>query len=333
MKQKSLYPLKFKPILKHYLWGGHNLSRLFPQKIGVSEPVAESWEVSDLGEDISVVANGALAGRSLRELLQSQGEAILGKEIFAQTKGEFPLLIKFIDAEDQLSIQVHPDEAYAQQHEDGAHGKTEMWYLLETGPGAKLYCGFQPGVTKEEFLEAEKTQNYEPLLQSYQTQPGDVYYIPSGTIHSIGKGNILFEVQVSSNVTYRLYDWGRVDKKTGQPRETHLEKSNDVIAFSQEEALKRTPQLIEKSDHLVREQQIDCPFFKVEKWELNHALELNAAQDSFQILCILKGEGELVGSGYKELFQPGDVYLVPASIKDLTLRPKDEKISLLNITL
>ncbi len=327
-----LYPLKFKPILKHYLWGGHNLARLFPGKIDSTEPVAESWEISDLGADVSVVANGDLAGTSLRTLLETRGEEVLGKGIFDQTKGEFPLLVKLIDAEDQLSIQVHPDEDYAQQHETGEHGKTEMWYLLETSDEAKLYCGFQPGVTKEQFLNAEKSEQYESLLQSYQTQPGEAYYIPAGTIHSIGKGNILFEVQVSSNLTYRLYDWGRVDKSTGKPRQTHLDKSKEVIQFENSLSGKTEPQPIETNELLQKEKLVHCPFFKVDKWSVKKSIKLDIG-DAFRIFCFFQGFGELSSGHFKMPFQPGDAFLIPSCLDSVEISASDSEVALLNVSL
>lgn len=330
MNQIPLYPLKFKPILKHYLWGGGNLKQLFPEKINSLESVAESWEISDIGEDISVVVNGALAGRSLRELLQTRGGEILGAKVASQLKGSFPLLIKLIDAEDQLSIQVHPDDAYAKRNEGGKRGKTEMWYLLHTSKGAKLYCGFQSRVTREQFLKAQKRDQYEELLQAYTTQPGDVFFVPAGTIHSIGKGNILFEVQVASDVTYRLYDWGRVDKKTGKPRPTHLEKSNAVILFENPEAGKVSTKVLEKSKSLVKEELVHCAYFKVDKWTVAKSAE-EKIDGKFRIYCMTQGKGELVSHASVVSFQAGDTFLIPAALETVQIK-SNQTVEFLNVT-
>ena len=330
MSQFQLYPLKFKPILKHYLWGGGNLKQLFPEKISASESVAESWEISDIGEDVSIVVNGGLAGTSLRDLLKTRGAEILGKENVSQSKGSFPLLIKLIDAEDQLSIQVHPDDGYAKRSEAGKRGKTEMWYLLHTSKRAKLYCGFQSGVTRDQFLKAQKRDRYEELLQSYATQPGDVFFVPAGTIHSIGKGNILFEVQVASDLTYRLYDWGRVDKKTGNPRPTHLEKSNAVILFENPQAGKVLTKVLEKTKSFLKEELVHCPYFKVDKWTVDKSAE-EKIDGKFRIYCMTRGKGEFVSNASVVSFQAGDTFLIPAALEKVQIK-SNQTVEFLNVT-
>lgn len=322
----SLYPIRFQPILKHYLWGGNNLAKLFKnKKISSQELVAESWEITDLDSEISVVANGPLKGKTLRELLSDEGERILGEELYQKTGGKFPILVKLIDAQKKLSLQVHPDEDYAKKNEPGQRGKTEMWYLLQTEPQAQLMCGFKGEVTRQQFEAAMKKDQYEGLLQSYTTQPGDVYFVPAGTVHAIDKGNILLEIQVASNLTYRIYDWGRVDAK-GKPRPTHREKAFDVIKFDNPLAAKKDPKPLEATSSLKKEELLSCSQFAVEKWDVTASVVDPHSEPKCLIYCVVQGEGTLQGTQMSEEpvpFSAGDTFLIPAALGSVKIIPKD----------
>lgn len=329
MKNSSHYPICFTPIFKHYLWGGNNLSRLFPDKTSeTQEPIAESWEMSDLDSDISLIANGELTGTSLRELLNKNGEEVLGKDIYQKSKGKFPLLIKLIDAQKRLSLQVHPDDKYALKREGGKRGKTEMWYLCDTRPESKLMCGFQPQVSPQDFQEALKENQFEKLLQTYPTQKGDSFFIPAGTIHAIDEGNVLFEIQTPSDLTYRIYDWGRVDAN-GKPRSTHRDKASAVLKYGQPQAGKMEPRIVELTSKFQREILIACSEFEVEKWDLSESLMDFHEESSFLVYCFIEGEGRLNQTPFKE----GECFLIPAAMGPIQIQPHSQgtKVSFLRV--
>ena len=234
------YPIKFKALYKDYVWGGRNLPRI-GKEIPEEGKVAESWELSCHKNGTSVIANGIFEGTELTGLIEKYGRQVIGTALDEKHVKKFPLLIKFIDANDRLSVQVHPTDEYAFVHENGELGKNEMWYIISAEPGATLVAGVKEGVTKEIFAKAIEEGKVEECLNSIAVKEGDIINIPAGLVHAIGKGIILAEVQQNSDTTYRVYDYGRLGAD-GKPRELHVEKSLETIDFSMKS------EIIEKSD-------------------------------------------------------------------------------------
>lgn len=219
--------LKFKPIYKEKIWGGRKLASILNRNIPEGN-IGESWELSDYGDDLSIVENGNLAGKNFRELYKTQKDEILG-EVFKENE-DFPLLVKIIDAKEKLSVQVHPDDEYANTKDPESSGKKEAWFILHSDPGAEIVCGFSENLTKEAYQEQVRNNLAENALQKFKAKPGDSFLITPGTVHAIGGGNLLLEVQQSSDSTYRVYDYGRLGDD-GKPRKLHLEKALDVLNF------------------------------------------------------------------------------------------------------
>jgi mannose-6-phosphate isomerase len=243
-------PLLFDPILKRIRWGGRRLGTVLGKNLGPHADYAESWEIADMGPVQSTVATGPLRGQTLASLIASQPQFLLGSPpAVTSTAGgappssQFPLLVKFLDASDRLSLQVHPDDAQAQRAGVGPRGKTEAWIVLETEPNATLFAGLQPGVTRAQFETAVRSGAVEPLLHRVAVRPGDCLFIPAGTVHALGEGVLLAEVQQSSDTTYRLFDWNRVDA-SGQPRELHIEAGLDCVDFDRGPVQPVTPRAI-----------------------------------------------------------------------------------------
>ncbi len=231
MRDPLLYPLTFTPVLRDYLWGGRRLETLFGRRLppGI---VAESWEISGHPNGSTIADAGYWQGQSLSAIQEALGERLVGTAgRWALARGKFPLLVKLLDAQQHLSVQVHPDDAYALVHEHGELGKTEMWYVLHADPGTELIRGLQPGVNRETFRRAAEAGNLEPLLHREPVRAGQVFAVPAGTVHALCAGAVVAEIQQNSDTTYRIYDWGRVGPD-GRPRELHLAKALDVIDFS-----------------------------------------------------------------------------------------------------
>ena len=280
------YAMKLNPVYKEIIWGGNKLKTDFGKQCDL-EKLAESWELTVRHDGMNTIANGEYAGMTLEEYLGKDAEG-------------FPLLIKLIDACDKLSIQVHPDDEYARIHEN-QYGKTEMWYIVDAKPGAKLVYGLQ-NYNKESFAEAAKTGDTEKFMNFVDVKKGDCFFIPSGCVHAIGEGILIAEVQQSSDVTYRVFDYNRRDKQ-GNLRELHVAKALDVIKDYTPEEMDDIR--FEKSRS--PEKLVDCRYFSVEKHDVEGKLELSV-KDSFTHVLCLEGEGEI--DGYK--IAKGDSYLLPA---------------------
>ena len=261
---QNIYPLTFTPVFKDYIWGGRNLET----KLGRQIPpgiVAESWEISGHPSSPTQVAQGALAGQTLPQVLDLLGEDLAGYRARAMLeRGKFPLLIKLLDANKPLSVQVHPEDDYAAAHENGELGKTEMWYILHTEPDARLIYGLKKGTTPELFQDKLNEGKLEDCLHYLPVKPGDAVFIPAGSIHALLEGTVLAEIQQNSDTTYRVYDWNRVGAD-GKPRPLHINKAMEVINFDQTEPEAYTPQLIEETGHFIRQVISACPQFNVEK--------------------------------------------------------------------
>lgn len=312
-----LYPLKFKPRFKERIWGGDALASRMGKKLPEGKKIGESWELSGVQGDISVVSNGKLKGNNLEELIEVYMGDLVGEKVFERFGVEFPLLIKLIDAQDVLSIQVHPDDELARERHN-SYGKTEMWYVIDNQPGSFLYVGFKDKVTREQYLEAVKNGNLPELLAKWEVKPGDAYFIPAGTIHAIGKGLLIAEIQQTSDVTYRVDDWGRVDDK-GNPRELHTELAVDAIDFGEPKDLDVTAAPIVNEAVNVAKSQ----YFTTNEIELDGSLERDYAPlDSFVIYMCLEGELKVGFPGGEEKLGRGETMLVPAEIDAVTLSGK-----------
>lgn len=311
-----LYPFKFNPVFKDYLWGGREL-----EKLGKNLPegiTAESWEISTHPDGISTITNGEFRGQLLTDLIDRYGLEIVGEELYKSNK-KFPLLIKFIDANSKLSVQVHPSDEYAKQHENGELGKNEMWYILSAKPGAKLVYGTKPGITKEDFRKAVKDDRIGECINEVMVYPGDVLNIPAGLVHAIGEGIVLAEIQQNSNTTYRVFDYNRVDIR-GNKRSLHIEKALDVIDFNLDiKKAKRKGLDVKLGEASTKSYKIANNYFSVEEYDIKGAAVENADGSKFHIYVFVNGEGK-IKYDYGEIYaKRGESVLIPAALGKYTL--------------
>jgi len=321
-----MYPLLFAPVYKDYIWGGSRIARCYGRK-DVPAVCAESWEVSDRPEGMSIVGNGALAGSSIHELLEKYGEDLLGR---GRTADVFPLLIKIIDAEKRLSVQVHPDDETAARY--GGDAKTEMWYILDAAPGARIFTGVKAGTTPEAFKNALEDERLEDVLNSLPVQAGDAVFTPGGRLHAIGEGCLLLEIQQNSNTTYRVYDWGRVGQD-GKPRPLHVDRALQVINWRDDRSLtmKHEDPVFHKGNSF--RQVLACPYFIVEQIELAAPETLCNDGTSFHALFTESGTVQIDGAGASELLGQGTSCLLPASLEQYTIAPVNENAALIRTSL
>lgn len=317
-----LYPMTFEPVLKPKVWGGRALERLgksLPRKPdGSPKEVGESWELVDLGTtsesgggggaEHSVVANGPLAGRRIDELIRRYGRALMG-DLPLTADGGFPILIKFLDASENLSVQVHPSPEYAARHPD-AFLKSEAWYIVEAEPGAAIYKGVQPGVTPRQFEEAARAGELEPLLIKVPVKAGDCHYLPSGTCHALGAGILVAEVQTPSDTTFRVYDWGRTD------RQLHLEQALACIEFGPADTAR-----FERRTHIAGifttvTRLVECEFFRIEKIRMSEGYAQEIPYTQPAVWMVLSGRGRIIPSvdAPPVEFEKGRTLLVPADM-------------------
>jgi len=314
----ELYPLKFIPILKERIWGGQKLNELLGKELSGVANVGESWEISCVDESVSVVANGNYRGNSLKQLLESHGEQILGSRIFRQFGTEFPLLIKFLDAREDLSIQVHPDDKLARERH-GSNGKTEMWYVLQADEGSGLVCGFKNGITKSMYLSALENNSVETLLARHPVKEGDIFFIPAGMVHAIGAGIVIAEIQQTSDVTYRIYDFNRLDSN-GKGRELHTELALDAIDFKSKGN--------HKEDYIPTPNQpvavVKSSYFQTNVVEASVAITRDyGVLQSFVIIVCVGGRGKIKYGNADELhLQSGETVLIPACLNMVTITPE-----------
>ena len=310
------YPIRFREIYKEVAWGGSRLKTLLGKAIP-SAKTGESWEISDHGADTSSVAGGAFAGKeTLRTLCEKYPREILGSALAAKHRQKFPLLLKFIDANDTLSVQVHPDDDYARTHENGAWGKTEAWYIVAAEPGSRLVKGLKHGTKKDEFKRLLVAGRVEECLNSFEVSPGDVIHIAAGTVHAIGGGILLAEIQQTSDLTYRVYDWNRLGLD-GKPRETHLEKALDVINFDgpDDSAKLHCP----PGPGIQR--MAECKKLALDVLTLDGgSYESITGGERFEILCAVEGSGSVAWSDGKTDFRAGTSLLIPAAIGTYSIK-------------
>ncbi len=319
MDKSELYPLKFKEIYKHYIWGGKNLRKI-GKRINNNETVAESWEISDHGEDISTIINGNLRGKTLREIIVHFGEAISPKT----DNGRFPILIKYLDSNRRLSVQVHPDDDYARIHESpGELGKTECWYVIEAEKGAELIMGMERGMTKSKFKKLISENRIEEGLNKLPVSKGDFIYIKSGTVHALLEGIIVCEIQENSDTTYRLYDWGRVGHD-GKPRPLHIEKALDVINFPSEESYEEYMKTLllpyTKSKLNITYELVRCKHFNIDLLKYDTDFEVSLGNSHFHTLNILSGKGRIRWTGEDVPFDIGETVLIPRAVNKYSIQ-------------
>jgi len=321
----KLYPIKFTPILKERLWGGKKLETVLGKPIE-QDRVGESWELSGVPGNVSKVANGPYAGRSLEELIDSYPEALLGGEVLDRFGTDFPILIKFIDAREDLSIQLHPGDELAQKRHN-SFGKTEMWYIMDAEEGSELIIGFNRDVSREEYQEALNSGRLLELLHHEQVEKGDTFFINSGKIHAIGGGIMLAEIQQSSDVTYRVYDFDRRDAE-GKPRELHTDLALDAMDFTKRDDFRIAYSREKNSSNAM----VDSAYFRTSYLELDTSITREfKTSDSFRAYVCVGGSASLELGSYSVPIGKGETALLPAAAPELRIVTGD--CSLLEVTL
>ena len=321
----KLYPFKFYPILKERLWGGTNLGTLLGKELE-SDLIGESWELSGVAGDVSIVANGSFKGTTLTDLINKFPEEILGKSVLERFGKEFPILIKFIDAQKDLSIQLHPDDELARKRHN-SFGKTEMWYIMDAENDAELIIGFKGDISKETYVESLKNDTLTDLLNYENVSEGDAYFINAGKIHAIGAGILIAEIQQTSDQTYRVYDYNRKDAQ-GNLRELHTELSVDAISYDRQDDFK----VIYGKETNVSNPMVNCPYFKTNFISLNKNIQFDVSnQDSFTIYMCIDGEVLIENDFGSILIKKGETVLVSAITSHVLL--SGEQAKLLEITI
>ncbi|MDP5158925.1 MAG: class I mannose-6-phosphate isomerase [Flaviramulus sp.] len=318
----NLYPLKFNPILKDKIWGGQKLKNLL-NKLNNLPNVGESWEISDVEGDTSIVSNGVLKGQSLKQILETYKADLIGLQNYRIFKNKFPLLIKFIDAKEDLSIQLHPnDELAAKRH--NSFGKTEMWYVMQADDDANLIVGFNQEITPEKYLSHLENKTLTEILNFDKVKTGDTYFIEVGRVHAIGAGVMLAEIQQTSDITYRVYDWDRVDDN-GNERELHNDLAIDAFDFNMPDNFRVNYSKTKNESN----QMVSCPYFTTSYLEVSETLKKENNQDSFLIYICVDGDAEIDVDGNIEHIKKGETILLPAAIKEYQITSK--KATLLEV--
>ncbi len=319
----TIYPLIFEPMLKPKIWGGRRLETLLGKRLGKEQAIGESWEIVDLGDDRSIVAFGPDKGRTLTEISRTWGSGLTGRAPLCD--GRFPLLIKFLDATANLSVQVHPDQAMADRRGGEVRVKNEAWYVVDAAPGSSIYRGLRDGVDAEALRRAVDAGNIESVLNTISARKGHCYYLPSGTIHALGAGVLVAEVQTPSDLTYRLHDWNRTDPVTGKPRELHVE---DALACV---SLDSVPAHLEHPEHIASvwtsiTSLVRCKSFVIERVRMVVGVEQEITYEEMVIWIVLEGRGTIHCDGLEEPagFGVGDTVLVPAGLKNGRVQTQDD---------
>jgi mannose-6-phosphate isomerase len=320
------YPLLFKPVYKSHIWGGNRIPLLFNRE-HQHGPCAESWEIADRPEGMSVVANGPLAGKSLHDLVTTLRQDLLGS---ASNSPVFPLLFKILDAKQRLSVQVHPDEKSAAAH--GGEPKTEMWYILAAEQNARLFAGLKPGANPESFLKAVEQGHVEEWLGSTPAIVGTAIYMPGGLVHAIGEGCLLIEIQQNSDTTYRVYDWRRVGKD-GKPRETHIKQALQAINWTLQPPAATISRKAKDSNGNSWWEVLKSPYFHVSRVEISNPEVVANDGKSFHALFVVGGKARIEGNGVAETIGPGTSCLLPAALKQYTLTPAEGHTTLIQTSL
>jgi len=310
MKLKT-YPLQFEPILKERIWGGEKLKTILNKPI-TSKITGESWELSTVEGDVSIVANGELKGKSLMDLINETPNEILGTEVYKRFGKQFPLLFKYLDAREDLSIQVHPNDKLAKERHN-SFGKTEMWYVTQADADARIIVGFKENSSKEEYLKHLNDKTLVSILDTVKAKPGDVFFLETGTVHAIGAGLVVAEIQQTSDITYRLYDFDRKDAQ-GNTRELHVDLALDAINYNKVDTQKKYETKTNTSNVVV-----DCPYFTTNFLPLENKLEVSKSGETFTVYMCIEGNFEIEYDGFKQSYKKGDTVLVPAEINAFIL--------------
>ncbi|MEM7110344.1 MAG: type I phosphomannose isomerase catalytic subunit [Bacteroidota bacterium] len=319
---KTLYPLKFKSIFKEKIWGGNKIRDVL-EKDSAPDRCGESWEISGVEGDVSVVQAGELKGSSLNDLIRVYGSDLLGSEIYKIYGHEFPLLIKFLDANEDLSIQVHPDDELAQKRHQSS-GKTEMWYVIQADRNAKLISGFKTQTNTQEFIEKVENGQLMDILNLEQVVDGDTFYIPAGRVHTIGKGLLVAEIQQTSDVTYRIYDFDRTDVE-GNKRELHIEQALEAIDFAELDHSK----VPYSSQPNAVNPLVKSRFFTTNQLVLDKEYRRDYRDlDSFKIIICTEGAVSMTWNGIKTPLKKGETCLLPAVCKDMEMSPNPHVVLL-----
>ncbi|NLF72636.1 MAG: class I mannose-6-phosphate isomerase [Candidatus Anammoximicrobium sp.] len=317
---RDLYPLRFEPFFRRYLWGGRRLETVLNKPLGPGEDYAESWEVVDHGKDQSVVAYGDLQGMTLGELVAQRGKDLFGQH---NPPRQFPLLFKFLDAQRPLSVQVHPDDERASRLDPPDLGKTEAWVVVQADPGSLIYAGLREHVDRPWLEAAMASGMTESCLHRFSVRAGDCVFIPAGTVHALGAGLVVAEIQQASDTTFRLFDWNRVGAD-GKPRPLHLQAGLDAIDFSRGPVAVQRPQAAETPE---TERLVACDKFVLDRRQIQRSTEVGGDQ-RFHILSVLAGQAQLEGDPSGRSLEQGQTALIPASVGKVHLSPVDSVTAL-----
>ena len=310
----KIYPLQFNPILKERIWGGKKLKTELNKPI-TSNITGESWEISTVKGDVSIIANGDLKGKSLMDVINDNPNEILGTEVYARFGKEFPLLFKYLDAREDLSIQVHPNDALAKKRHD-SFGKTEMWYIMQADEDARIIVGFKENSNAAEYLENLENKTLLSILDDVKVKSGDVFFLETGTVHAIGAGLVVAEIQQTSDITYRLYDFDRVDAQ-GATRELHVDLALEAINYNVVETKKDYSKDLNESNPVV-----ECPYFTTNFIPLDGKIAVNKNGKSFTVYMCIDGQFEIEYNDTVYKYKKGDTLLIPAGISQLIISGK-----------
>lgn len=312
--KSSLYPLQFEPILKERIWGGEKLKTILNKSI-TSKITGESWELSTVEGDVSIVSNGELKGKTLMELIVETPNELLGTKVHERFGKQFPLLFKYLDAREDLSIQVHPNDKLAKERHN-SFGKTEMWYVMQADADSRIIVGFKENSSKEEYLKHLKDNTLVSILDNVKAKEGDVFFLETGTVHAIGAGLVVAEIQQTSDITYRLYDFDRVDAQ-GNKRELHVDLALDAINYNKVNTQKEYDSKTNTSNVVV-----DCPYFTTNFIPLESNTEISKSSETFTVYMCIDGSFEIEYDGFKHTYIKGDTVLIPAAIRSFVLNGK-----------
>jgi mannose-6-phosphate isomerase len=318
MSQTLLYPLRFEPLYEYRLWGGRRLAGVLTAPLPGTGPIGEAWVLSDRDDHPSRVADGPLKGRTIAQLLEQFPEEAMGR--LAGRFRRFPLLLKFLDAREMLSVQVHPADAHTDLLPAGETGKTEAWVVLEAGPESRIYAGLKPGTTADDLRRGLANGTVADRLACFTPKPGDGVFIPAGTVHALGGGVVVFEIQENSDVTFRLYDWNHVDAKTGKPRALQVDQALACIDFGKC-AGGLAPPVVEATEPVERERLFDCDHFRLSRLRGDSPFAVGASGVP-RVLVSVEGAGQLEHGGATYAIGKGDVYLLPAAAGACTFQPR-----------
>ncbi len=315
----QVYPLRFEPIYQYRLWGGRRLAALLTAPLPGDGPIGEAWMLSDRDDHASRVADGPLQGRTLSQLLAEFPEQVMGKR--AGDFHRFPLLLKFLDVREMLSVQVHPSDTHADLLPAGETGKTEAWVVLEASPESQIYAGLKPGTTEASLRQALTNGGVADCLACFTPKSGDAVFLPAGTVHSLGNGIVVFEVQQNSDVTFRLYDWDHVDAKTGRQRPLQVDQALACINFADGDSAGLVAPVVEGKTPVEREKLFHCKQFGL--WRLRGDAPFSVGAEGVpRVLVVIDGAGQVDHGGSTYAARKGDVYLLPAVLGECTFRPQ-----------